>query len=250
MLFGTLRDGQKQYEGNLAVLKSKLIDAAIQGKLTEQLPEDGTAEDLYQQIQEEKQWLIKNGKIKKKKPLSKIAAEESPFEIPINWKWIRWGELSFRIQYGYNAPAKQSGRIKMVRITDIQNNKVIWKSVPYCDIEEESIDEYRLEPNIILFARTGGTVGKSFLVEKVEEDAVFAGYLIRTSFSDLLNAKYMKYYMESHLYWKQLQDGTTATAQPNCNAKTLSKMIVPLPPLAEQKRIVVKLDEILKIIEI
>lgn len=243
----TIDELQAQYADNLTALKSKLIDLAIRGKLTEQLPEDGTAEELYQQIQEEKQALIQSGKIKKEKPLPEITEDEIPFEIPDNWAWLRWGNLSFQIQYGYNAPAKEKGDIKMVRITDIQDNKVVWNTVPFCDIEDECIDEYRLRANDILFARTGGTVGKSFLVKKVEEDAVFAGYLIRTNFSTSLNAKYMKYFMESRLYWKQLQDGTTATAQPNCNAKTLSKMIVPLPPLAEQKRIVDRLDKLLAV---
>ena len=230
-------------------IRSKILDLAIRGKLTEQLPEDGTSEGLYQQIQEEKQALIQSGKIKKEKPLPEIAETEIPFEIPDNWAWLRWGNLSFQIQYGYNAPAKEKGDIKMVRITDIQDNKVVWNTVPFCDIEDECIDEYRLRANDILFARTGGTVGKSFLVKKVEEDAVFAGYLIRTNFSTNLNAKYMKYFMESRLYWKQLQDGTTATAQPNCNAKTLSKMIVPLPPLAEQKRIVEKIEQAFSVLD-
>ena len=240
---------QAKYADNLAVLKSKLIDAAIQGKLTEQLPEDGTAEELYRQIQTEKQALVKSGKIKKEKPLPEIKADEIPFTIPNSWVWSRWGNLSFQIQYGYNAPAKDKGRIRMVRITDIQDNKVVWNTVPYCDIDEDSIPEYRLHPNNILFARTGGTVGKSFLVEEVEEEAVFAGYLIRTSFSSNINAQYMKYCMASRLYWKQLQVGTTATAQPNCNAKALSKMIVPFPPLAEQTRIVAKLEELLSLCE-
>ena len=232
---------------NLVVLKSKLIDAAIQGKLTEQFPDDGTAEELFRQIQAEKQLLIKSGRIKKEKPLPEIT--DPPYIVPNSWIWVRWGELSFQIQYGYNAPAQEKGRIRMVRITDIQNNQIVWPTVPYCAIDEDFIEEYRLRPNNILFARTGGTVGKSYLVENVEEDAVFAGYLIRTSFSSMLNAKYMKYFMESRLYWKQLQDGTTATAQPNCNAKTLSKMLVPLPPLAEQKRIVAKLSELLPLCE-
>ena len=239
---------QTSYSENLTALKSKLIDAAIQGKLTEQLSEDGTAEELYQQILIEKQELINQGIINKEKPLPEIKRDILPFSIPSNWKWIRWGELSYQIQYGYNAPAKESGRIKMVRITDIQGNKVNWTTVPYCDIDEESIESYRLHSNDILFARTGATVGKSYLVESVEEDAVFAGYLIRTSYSPRLSAKYMKFFMESDFYWKQLRDGTTATAQPNCNAKTLSKMLVPLPPIAEQLRIVEKLDETLKVI--
>lgn len=243
----TIDELQTKYADNLSALKSKLIDLAIQGKLTKQLPEDGTAEELYQQIQEEKQELIKAGKIKKEKPLPPISEDEIPFEIPRNWKWVRWGNLSFQIQYGYNAPAKEKGRVRMVRITDIQNNRVVWQTVPFCDIDEKNIDEYLLRPNNILFARTGGTVGKSYLVENVEENAVFAGYLIRTSFSANLIAKYMKFFMESRLYWKQLQDGTTATAQPNCNAKTLSEMLFPLPPLAEQKRIVEKLEEVLAV---
>ena len=231
-------------------LRNKILDLAMRGKLTEQLPGDGTAEELYQQVQEEKQVLIKEGKIKKEKPLPEITEEDIPFEIPNSWAWFRWGNVSFQIQYGYNAPAQDKGRIRMVRITDIQNNKVVWNTVPYCDIDEDSISEYQLYPNNILFARTGGTVGKSFLVETVEEEAVFAGYLIRTSFSSHISAKYMKYFMDSQLYWKQLRDGTTATAQPNCNAKTLSKMIVPIPPLAEQQRIVEKIDQAFSVLDI
>ena len=218
-------------------LRKKVIELAIQGKLTEQLPSDGDAESLYAQIQEEKAKLIKEGKIKKGKPLPVIDKDEIPFNIPDNWKWVRWGELSEKIQYGYNAPAKTAGRIKMVRISDIQDGKVQWDTVPYCDIDESEINDYLLRENDILFARTGGTVGKSYIVSSVPEEAVFAGYLIRTSYSSAICASYMKYFMESGLYWKQLRDGTIATAQPNCNGKTLSKMIVPFPPYAEQKSI-------------
>lgn len=240
---------QSQYQDNLVTLKSKIIDAGIQGKLTEQLPEDGNAEELYQQIQREKLALEKAGKIKKSKPLPPISDEEKPFDIPDNWKWVRWGALSEQIQYGYIASAKDSGRIKMVRISDIQDNKVIWGNVPYCDIDDANIDAYLLHDNDILFARTGGTVGKSYLVENITEKAVFAGYLIRSSYSDKLDAKYIKIFMNSNLYWKQLQNGTTATAQPNCNGQTLSKMVLPLPPLGEQKRIVAKLEELLPLCE-
>lgn len=228
-------------------IKNKVLNLAMRGQLTEQMPEDGTAKELFNQIQAEKKMLAESGQIKSEKQLPQIT--EIPFDIPESWLWVRWGSLSFRIQYGYNAPAKEKGRIKMVRITDIQDNKVLWKTVPFCDIEEDSIDEYRIKPNNILFARTGGTVGKSYLVENVDEDAVFAGYLIRTDFSSMLCAKYMKYFMGSQLYWKQLQDGTTATAQPNCNAKTLSKMVVPLPPVSEQARIVERIEAVFEIID-
>lgn len=226
-------------------LKASILQYAIQGKLVEQRPEEGTGEELYQQIQAEKQRLIKEGKIKKEKALPEISEDEFPFEIPESWRWVRWGDLSQSIQYGYNAPAQDVGRIKMVRISDIQDGKVLWDTVPYCEIREEEIPTYLLQKNDILFARTGGTVGKSYLVKDVLEESIYAGYLIRTRYSSLLCPEYMKYFMESLLYWDQLRNGTIATAQPNCNGKTLSKMILPLPPLAEQKRIVAKIEELL-----
>ena len=106
-------------------LKNSILQLAIQGKLVEQRPGEGTAEELYRQIQQEKQRLIKEGKIKKEKPLPEITEEEKPFDIPGSWKWTRWGELSESIQYGYNAPALDSGRIKMVRISDIHDRIAI-----------------------------------------------------------------------------------------------------------------------------
>ena len=226
-------------------MKKALLQYAIQGKLVEQRPEEGTGEELFAQIQAEKQRLIQAGKIKKEKPLPEITEDEVPFEIPESWKWVRWGTLSESIQYGYNAPAQSFGRIKMVRISDIQDGKVIWESVPFCNIHETEIADYILKKNDILFARTGGTVGKSYLVKDVPEESIYAGYLIRTRYSQSLCPEYMKYFMESALYWTQLKNGTIATAQPNCNGKTLAKMLLPLPPLAEQKRIVDKLEQLL-----
>ena len=227
------------------MLRKSILQQAVQGKLTERNPEDEPASELLKRIQAEKAQLIKDGKIKKEKPLPPITEEEIPFDIPDTWQWVRWGDLSQSIQYGYNAPALSAGRIKMVRISDIQDNKVLWDTVPYCNIDDEEIPSYLLRKNDILFARTGGTVGKSFLVEEPPIDAIYAGYLIRTQYSSLLNPKYMKFFMESQLYWAQLREGTIATAQPNCNGKVLAKMILPLPPLEEQKRIVARVEELL-----
>lgn len=227
-------------------LKKSILQQAIQGKLIPQDPNDEPASVLFEKITKEKEKLVKEGKIKKQKPLPEITEDEIPFEIPESWKWVRWGNLSYSIQYGYNAPAKSEGRIRMVRISDIQNGKVTWQTVPFCDIGDADIQTYQLKENDILFARTGGTVGKSFLVKKVPEKAIYAGYLIRTRYeSTLLVPEYLKMFMESKLYWDQLHHGTIATAQPNCNGRILSKMIIPIPPLAEQKRIVNKLNELI-----
>ena len=245
-------------------LKNSILQWAIQGKLVPQDPNDEPASVLLDKIRQEKERLIKEKKIKRDKNASiiyrgednsyyeKILAtgevkcidEEIPFEIPNGWEWERWGNISQSIQYGYNAPALEHGAIKMVRISDIQENCVLWDNVPYCQIEENDIDTYLLKVNDILFARTGGTVGKSFLVEEVPEKAIYAGYLIRTRYSSLLNPRYMKSFMESQLYWEQLKNGTIATAQPNCNGKTLAKMLLPIPPTKEQDRIVGKLTQL------
>ena len=179
----------------------------------------------------------------------KCIDDEIPFVVPKGWEWERWGNISQSIQYGYNAPALANGVIRMVRISDIQDNKVIWDTVPYCMIKENDIETYLLEENDILFARTGGTVGKSFLVEEVPVKSIYAGYLIRTRYSSSLCPHYMKAFMESQLYWEQLKNGTIATAQPNCNGKTLAKMLLPIPPINEQERIVEKLHNVSPFIE-
>lgn len=241
------------------ILKKSILQYAIQGKLVPQAPTDEPASVLLERIRAEKEQLIKAGKIKRDKHESVIFRrdnsyyervdgiercidDEMPFEIPESWRWTRWGTVATSIQYGYNAPAKQCGRIRMVRISDIHENLVTWTTVPFCDIDELDISTYLLQPNDILFARTGGTVGKSFLVRDVPYEAIYAGYLIRTRYSALLCPQYLKYFMESPLYWQQLKTGTTATAQPNCNGQTLSNMLLPLPPAKEQYRIVEKIN--------
>jgi len=240
-------------------LKKSILQYAVQGKLVPQDSADEPAGVLLEHIRAEKEQLIKSGKIKRDKHESVIFRrdnsyyervngiercidDEIPFEIPESWRWTRWGTVATSIQYGYNAPAKQCGRIRMVRISDIHENLVTWTTVPFCDIDELDISTYLLQPNDILFARTGGTVGKSFLVRDVPYEAIYAGYLIRTRYSALLCPQYLKYFMESPLYWQQLKTGTTATAQPNCNGQTLSNMLLPLPPAKEQYRIVEKIN--------
>jgi type I restriction enzyme S subunit len=226
----SIENNKELLKTHIKQARQKILDLAIHGKLVPQNKADEPASVLLERITRDNPHYEK--------------IEDEPFEIPQNWVWCKLGNLSESIQYGYNAPAKDSGRIKMVRISDIHENEVEWDSVPYCDIDEKEIQSYLLKKNDILFARTGGTVGKSFIVDNLPEDAVYAGYLIRTRYGKNVNAQYMKYFMESNLYWEQLKDGCIATAQPNCNGKTLGKMKIPLPPLNEQSRIVAKIEEL------
>ncbi len=244
-------------------LKNSILQWAIQGKLVPQDHNDEPASVLLERIRDEKARLVKEKKIKKDKNESiifrgddnshyekfadgtvKCIDDEIPFEIPQSWCWERWGNIAFSIQYGFNAPAIENGDIKMVRISDIHDNKVNWKDVPYCKISQSEIATYLLQENDILFARTGGTVGKSFLMGAVSEPAIYAGYLIRTRYSKELCPQYLKSFMDSSLYWEQLRSGTIATAQPNCNGKTLGRMLLPIPPQSEQIRIIGKLQTI------
>ena len=121
-------------------LKNSILQLALQGKLTGQRFEDGTTMDVYQKMQDNLSKM--SAKERKKEVFDEITIDEIPFEIPPSWKWVRWGNLSQEIQYGYNASAQETGRIKMLRISDIQNGKVSWNTVPYCEINEKEIPNY------------------------------------------------------------------------------------------------------------
>ena len=193
---------------------------------------------------------MKEGKLKKK-DLEEIpiSEDEKPFEIPESWAWCRLINLCKIIHYGYTASAAPTGNSKLLRITDIQDDKVNWSSVPFCSIKEKDLETYQLHNRDILIARTGGTIGKTYIVRELNDIAVFASYLIRAIPLDNIFEEYIKLFMGSPYYWSQLTDAATGTGQPNVNGQSLSKLIVPLPPLAEQHRIVAKIEELLPKVE-
>ncbi len=225
-------------------LRQFIVDLAIHGKLVEQDPAEESASDLVKRIHKEKLRLVSAGELPTLAPLPAIRTEELPFVAPDGWTWARLASLSTRIHYGYTASADASiEAVKMLRITDIQNNSVKWSTVPGCEIREREIPQYKLHDGDVLIARTGGTIGKTFLVEEIPVVAVFASYLIRVRRAPEMCARYLKLFLESSIYWKQLGDGARGGGQPNVNGKTLGRMTVPVPPLAEQLRIVSKVDE-------
>ena len=175
--------------------------------------------------------------------------EEIPFEIPENWEWCRLVHICNAIHYGFTASASQSGNCKLLRITDIQDNKVDWKSVPFCTVTENESATYSLNNNDILIARTGGTIGKTYIVDNLTEKAVFASYLIRAIPNANIFPAYLKYYMESPFYWQQLTEKSMGTGQPNVNGESLKTLLVPVPPIKEQEKIVMALNIISKFTE-
>ena len=226
-------------------LKASIIQLAIQGKLVPQIPEDEPASELLKRIKAEKDALVKAGKIKKEKPLPPISEDEISFDIPDSWEWVRLETVSLVIHYGFTASASNQGNAKLLRITDIQDNIVSWKDVPFCMVTQDELERYQLQNRDILIARTGGTIGKTYIVKGISGTAVFASYLIRVVPSQFVDERFLKVFMESPLYWSELKNASAGTGQPNVNGQALRMLSLPLPPLEEQKRIVAKIEELL-----
>lgn len=226
-------------------LRQKILDLAIHGKLVPQDPNDEPASVLLERIKAEKEQLIKEGKIKRQKKSTSSDTShyenDVPFEVPDGWVWCKVNDIALSILYGVSEPAKSHGQYKLLRITDIQNNSVNWNNVPYADFDTPS--EYFLRSNDILFARTGATVGKSYLVEDVDNNCIYASYLIRIRCSLHIYAQYVKRFFESGFYWEQITSASVGVGQPNVNGSSLCNLMIPIPPIEEQKRIV---DEVEK----
>ena len=142
-------------------------------------------------------------------------------------------------QYGFTASSAESGTHQLVRITDINDGSVDWKTVPYCDCSSEK--NYLLKENDILVARTGGTTGKSFLVKSPPYNAVFASYLIRLRTKEEVNIEFIHAFLNSYLYWSQISEMKSGSAQPNVNAEKLKTLILPKCPIEVQNQIVLLL---------
>ena len=175
--------------------------------------------------------------------------ENVPFEVPSSWVWTTVGEISQSILYGVSESAKSQGTYRLLRITDIQDNKVNWDTVPFTDYENEKAEAYLLKDDDILFARTGATVGKSYLVNNLKEKAIYASYLIRVQTNHYVLPAFVKYFFESGFYWEQVLGNSVGIGQPNVNGTILSNLELPIPPIMEQKRIVKELGEWLSIID-
>lgn len=226
-------------------LQKSLLQLAIQGKLAEQRPEEGTGEDLYREIQATKN----TKKSKKEKPLPEITEDEIPFEIPESWRWVSIGSVCTNIQYGSSQKSAAAGKVPVLRMGNIQSGRIVYDKLVYTSDDTE-IEKYSLAANDLLFNRTNSKelVGKT-AIYKGERPAIYAGYLVRIT-PVLLDADFLNYVMQSQYYWSYCQVvRSDAIGQSNINAEKLKRFFFPLPPLAEQKRIVAKLEELLPLCE-
>lgn len=160
------------------------------------------------------------------------------------WKQIELGQLAEKIDYGHTASADFSKNgPKFLRITDIQHGYVDWNSVPSCKATEAEEEKYALGEGDIVFARTGATTGKSFLIDRVTAKSLFASYLIRVRPNKLVNPRFLAHFFDTPNYWAQIKSSSRGAGQPGVNSSSLRKLKVPLPPLTEQKQIADILDK-------
>lgn len=169
-------------------------------------------------------------------------------ELPEGWRIEQLKNISSSIQYGYTeSSSKENIGPKFLRITDIQNNSVNWIEVPHCKISKDNIEKYLLKDGDLVFARTGATVGKSFLIKGEIPDAVFASYLIRVRVSEKIDNKYLSYFFNSPNYWNQITEGQVGIGQPNVNGTKLGHLNIVLAPLSEQQLIVQAIESRLSV---
>lgn len=231
-------DYLEQAKKQIKQYRQSVLKAAFDGKLTQQYQNEESAELLLQKIN----------------PKASFKYND---KLPQGWVECSIKDIAKNIQYGYTESANMD-KIgpRFLRITDIQKDNVNWNLVPYCKIDDNIKSKYLLKNGDFVFARTGATVGKSYLIDNLKEESVYASYLIRIRFYDISFTKYVKYYFQSSNYWSQISESKVGVGQPNVNGTVLSNLKIPFPSLNEQKQIVQEIekrfavaDEVEKVVE-
>lgn len=251
-----LEDLNKRFPADM---QKSILQMAIQGKLVEQRPEEGTAEELYKQIQKEKKQLIKAGKIKKGKSLPEITEDEIPFDIPESWKWVRLGNVCwFQGGYAYKSTSYvHDSRNQIIRLGNVKQNQLLLDTKPTYipDSIAEVTEAYLIKKNDILVTMTGTRRKKDYLFVTRINDADLAERKLYINqrvgcfrvIDHRIESEYLQRVLQSEAIRDIIFERETGTAnQGNLGSEDMKMYIyVPLPPLAEQKRIVAKLEEIL-----
>lgn len=214
-------------------LKNSILQLAIQGKLVEQRPEEGTGEDLYQLIQTEKHRLIKNGTIKKEKALPEISEEEKPFDIPDSWKWTKIGRI-FSLQAGKNITASD-----IYEEPDSEHQYLCYGG--------NGIRGYVSSSNrnghYALIGRQGALCGN---INFANGEFYATEHAVIVDHFNICDVIWCGYFLRA----LNLNQYATATAQPGLAVGNIVNVLIPLPPIAEQKRIVAKIEELLPYIDL
>lgn len=235
-------------------VKKSILQMAVEGKLVEQRPEEGTGEELFQKIHEEKAKLIKEGKIKKQKPLAEITDEEKPFDIPESWKWVRLGDIIVDTEAGKspqcsNKPSK-AGEWGVIKTTAIQDGYFLASENKVLPINFPVQAHQVVHEGDLLITRAGpkNRTGVVCVVDKEPSKLILSDKTVRLKYIDKLTNPY---YLMAMLASPKIQDEVIASmsgmaaSQVNISQNKMKEYFVPLPPIAEQNRIVARLNQVL-----
>ncbi len=229
--------------------KSRVLDLAVRGKLTEQRPEDGSAAELLARVREEKQRLIAGGKLKKEKPLPEITEEEIPFDIPAGWKWVRLGSYLDVRDGTHDSPKYYSQGIPFVTAKNLRNGEIDFSTCSYISESDHRKFSERsfVEDGDILMAMIG-SIGNPVIVKKDRNFSIKNVLLLKRYALEYTNMKYVYYFF----YYMQdiLGKNARGGVQRFVGLNSFRELLFPLPPLAEQKRIVEKTEQIFGILDI
>lgn len=231
-------------------LKQTILQLAVMGKLVKQDPSDEPACKLLERIATEKQQLIKDGKIKKKKPLPPITDKEKPFELPQGWEWAYLNSLLPQFQNGASSRGDKGGKdVVVLRLADIKNWKISLNDTRSLEIAEETIKRYSLKKGDVLIIRVNGSadiVGR-FITCESDLDSIYCDHFIRMNFPiECLFTPYLFLLGSSDLIRSRIANLFVSTAgQKTVNQTHIGTLPISLPPFAEQERIVKKVDELM-----
>ncbi len=228
-------------------LRASLLQQALSGRLLPQRPEDGTADTLYKEIQQEKARLIAEKKIKKEKPLPPITEEEKPFDIPDTWKWVRLGDVS---TYGQPkekiSPSAITGDMWSLDLEDIE--KDTGKILFIRKATERKISGERLvfHKGQILYCKLRPYLKKILLAPA---DGITSSEMVPIWLYANVNPKFVIYFLKSPNTDFCINSVTYGIKMPRVGTNTMLNLLMPLPPLAEQERIVARLEELLPLVD-
>lgn len=234
-------------------MQKSILQLAIQGKLVEQRAEEGTAEELYKQIQAEKQRLIKEGKIKKEKPLPEITEDEKPFDIPEGWKWVRFGSIIDMLS-GFAFKSEEftkNGKYRLLRGINLGVGNVRWDDTEYIDNLTEQKNNFRINNGDVLLGLDRPLISDGIRVAifNEEHDAFLVQRVLRIRNTLAITKEYIVMMLRSELFKNAVESQTTGISVPHISPSQVASLAIPLPPLAEQCRIVARLEQILPLCE-
>jgi len=233
---------------NAQDLKNSILQLAIQGKLVKQREKEGTAKELLERIEAEKKQLIKEGKIKKEKPLSKIREDEVPFDVPESWEWVRLSEIIDVRDGTHDTPKYVIEGVPLVTSKNLKNGEIDFENVKLISVEDSEKINGRsgVDDGDILFAMIG-SIGNPVLVKKYRDFSIKNMALFKPINSSLFSMEYLLNFLQ--LEQEFMKKKASGGVQSFVSLSFLRSYLVPIPPLAEQKRIVAKIEELMTYVD-